>query len=527
MDSRHNFIPQTLQHLQSNTPSLQRVSFSASSDSNKKSNISEKLHLPKRVITGKKNQALLDTIPIKEIIIAHKLRDNLKYLSDEICFRNIEDLRKEHSYCNEEKVNQSSNNSNDEYKSVPQINSNSCHSTYEKGPIAFRNVFEFFQNKEIPMTLEDIEIVKDIIELDKRSDNLRKNSKIIKDILKSQLQTILKNESIVDRILKSLDFSIPHNKSFKQLNDISSYSDHNIEDQQFKVDVVFNNIPTLEKEIEVLRKLGGKLEATLRNATLERKRLNIMLQRNIAVRPSKQIQMATEKYGHVKYEVYVLTTEYEVKHSVQLYGLCHLVGVVEEFSISQETIIALKQNSNRQFYIQNNSNSVRWIRTSFKNLMTTPDELFRYIKPTNSQLNFNVLEQDSVFFNNPFHKTLKLSNNHNEKNEFPRKRLCREGADCCFRSISDGDSNVLRKFYNIKSESFANIGSKDLRSTNLFETTVTGIQRRHIRRYLTPIPINNKCTPKNALFKTIFVGLVQMLMFMVLIMALTYPDFKC
>lgn len=503
-----------------NIPSTQHVLTTYSdyrSSAYKHPNLLKKMRMPKRVITEKKNQTLVGSMPAKKIMIARNLGDNFKYSTQgELYYRNIEDVPKEFPPYQDQRVDQNSQDFNDEYKLTPLINSYASNNTKE-------NFNDFLKNKGISMNVEDIEIVKDIIELDCRYENLWENPTQFKDILKTQLQTILKNESVVKRVLKSLDSSTSisdslENKSAKQF---FSFSDRN----KINVEVTFKNVPTLEKEIEILRTLGEKLETTLR-----RNRLDKMLQRNVVLRPTKVLQFSTEKYRQVKYEIYALTTENMVMHSVEVFGLCHFVGIVEEFLISQKSIIELKQDLEHQFYIPSDSDSVRWIRTSFKNLKTTPDELMRHIKPKNSQIVFNVLEQDPIFFKNPFHKTLKLSNNHNihnEKNKFPMKQLCCEWDDWYFRDISHDEkiqnlSNVVRK-----SRPFNNIGIKSLRSTSLFEATDRPNQRRCISRYLTPMPINKNCIQKNNLIKTILVGFFQILVFIMFIIALTFPDIKC
>ncbi|XP_065364799.1 uncharacterized protein LOC135957894 [Calliphora vicina] len=524
--SRPSLTTKTSQHFQSNVvkpfnPSVQllRKPLSPTASSiNKRSNVPKRLSLQKpTVVSDIKKEDVLHIMPVNDILTARSFSDESKSSSGgKSAFRKLSNTSTEYICSNDLQVNESSEESNEEYKLAPLMNSG--HESMSSMRI-LRHVREFLRHKDNAMPMEDIELVKDVVKSDSRYRNLDKNPKLFKDILKTQLQNVLKHEFAIKKALDSLEPSASLQQSLeiestKPINKIVSYSGHNKETQKFEVDVIFKNVPSLDKEIEILRALGEKLEATLRSTTCHRSRRDDSASHRSISSTTKPLLIGENKNLPVmyklKHEVYVLTAEYNVEVTVQLIGISHHIGIVNEFYMAQKTIAELKRESNRPFYIPSNSEGDQLIRTCFKQLKETPSELLRHVKPRNSKIAFNVLEQDPIFFNNVFHKTLKLSNipyNLSTSND----DQCVENQLSIKQSLCDGGDGIIQIFG----------------TPTIVEPVIRGKQRRRIRRCLTPMPFSSCYNPKTALFKTILVGIVQMSVFIIFIMALTYPDVRC
>ncbi|KNC28634.1 hypothetical protein FF38_04876 [Lucilia cuprina] len=489
------------------------------SSNNKLSNVTKKSSLKPSVASGTEKRAFLHIDPIKEIMTARSLnRDESKSLLNS----KLDSLEA----------------SNEEYELAPLLNSeyNSTSSI-----VILDNVREFLQQQQKFMTLNDIELVKDVVKSDSRYREVDQNPKLFKEILKNQLQNTLKHEFAIKNVLDCLESSsLEQNlqiETTKSINKIVSFSGNSTESQKFEVDIIFKNVPSLDKEIEILRALGEKLEATLKSSTsLRKKHEDIGTHRSIFT-PSITKDRNQHVMSKLRCELYVLTGEYNAEVVVHQIGIRLHMGIINEFYVANKTIVELKEESNRPFYVSSNSKSLLLKRTSFKELKETPSELLRYIKPKNSKIAFNILEQDPIFFNNLFNKSVKLwsvpydlSKNfsYTEKDQHMAMKhsLCESGDSALWDQINDESHKHFTKALIVKDSFY-----KTLRDTNTttstFEPPIRGKQRRRIRRYLTPMPTGTCFNPKNTLFKTVLVGIVQMSVFIIFIMALTYPDARC
>ena len=451
----------------------------------------------------------------------------------------------------DEHDSKSSEDSNEEYKLAPLMISPSEQSVESVKIVQNLNEILYYKERSIP--LEDIELVKDVIKSDKRSRNLDKNPKLFREILETQLQSILKHELAVKNALESLESSsniqptIHSIDPIKSVNQIVSYSNFNKDNQKLEVDVVFKNVPSLEKEIVILRALGEKLEATLKSTSSHREKLVATTSTCVAtgdllpnVANVANVPNCVPVFCHLKYEKYVSRYENIIEYTVHSIGILYVIGIVKEFDVAEKTILELKQEARRPFYIPDCKDTVELKKTSFERLTNNPDTLLRYIKPKNCEIAFNVLEQDAIFFNSLFNKTFKFpgmsidvseKDNYYENSQLTILHTLREGGDSQIwkKKIQRDQTDNAKVILNdpITCENKANLNIESNKPQCPLEPIIRGKQRRRIRRCLTPMPINNYCNPKNSLFKTVLVGIAQMSVFIIFMMALTYPDIIC
>lgn len=460
------------------------------------------------------------------------------------CLNSLDQHNIEADISIDEHNSKSSEDSNEEYKLAPLMISPSQQSV-ESVKIV-QNLNEILYYNERSIALEDIELVKDVIKSDKRSRNLDKNPKLFREILETQLQSILKHELAVKNALESLESSSnvqpTHSiEPVKSLKQIVSCSNFNKDNQKLEVDVVFKNVPSLEKEIVILRALGEKLEATLKSTSSHREKLVVTTGTCAATNDLlENVPKCVRAFSHLKYEKYVSRYENFIEYTVHSIGILYVIGIVKEFDVAEKTILELKQEARRPFYIPDCKDTVELKQTSFEILTNNPDKLLRYIKPKNCEIAFNVLEQDAIFFNSLFNKTFKFpgmsidiseKDNYYENSQLTILHTLREEGDSqIWKNKIQRDQTANAKVIlndPITCEKKASLNIESNKPQYPLEPIIRSKQRRRIRRCLTPMPINNYCSPKNSLFKTVLVGIAQMSVFIIFIMALTYPDFIC
>uniref|UniRef100_A0A1A9W047 Uncharacterized protein n=1 Tax=Glossina brevipalpis TaxID=37001 RepID=A0A1A9W047_9MUSC len=422
---------------------------------------------------------------------------------------------------------------------------------------AISNFHELLQRKQCYMGNEELCVLKDVLKTDERYHNLDKNnSKLFNDILKTQLASILKNETIVKSVLNKLEpHQIVASQEVQTDCDIGPFIEWqavNIADDKTKkveVDVVFKNEPSLEKEIIILRTLAEKLESTFQSSKFRHSPSTDTLPLSSG---STGIVTTTSSTGDYilmtkpRLASFVYSVEHNVMVSVEVLGIAVEIGKVREFSIAKKTIVELKEDANRPFYMPSNWDNAELKRTSFKKLKENPDILIRYLRPKSGFVSFNILDQDPIFFNNIlFNKTISQKNaNYIDKSE-AKLAICESTESYATNEHLDEVPNVNNNnmTYKIKLEnkrSMQTMTSKselpqeqpvtrvDKQTSSLFEPPIRGkLHRRRIRQVSTPMPIKMELEPKNYLFKTIIVGVMQISVFLFLIMAFTYPGPRC
>uniref|UniRef100_A0A1B0G0N0 Uncharacterized protein n=1 Tax=Glossina morsitans morsitans TaxID=37546 RepID=A0A1B0G0N0_GLOMM len=457
--------------------------------------------------------------------------------------------------------NESIDSNEDSKESSPLVTTRSAH-----GPTSSTRIISNFRDlllrKQFSMENEDLSVLKDVVKTDERYHNLNKNnSRLFKDILKTQLANILKNEAVVKTALSKLESrhvmasqEVQTDCDIGPLIEWQAVNSTDDKTKKVEVNVVFKNVPSLEKEIVILRTLGEKLEATLRSSGSRHSTSKDTLPLTSG---SIGIVNSTSSTGDYivmplpRLMAFIASVEQYVMINVEILGVVLAFGEVREFRIAKKTIVELKEDANRPFYIPSNCENAELKRTSFKKLKENPDILMRYLRPKDSLVSFNILDQDPIFFNNIlFSKaSSQLSLAISEKNtdqieKTEAKMVICESSDSYIRKEQleklSNVNNTPRKIKLENKRSMQTMTSKsqlaeeqavarvDKQTSSLFEPPIRGkLCRRRIRQVSTPMPIEMELEPKNSLFKTIFVGVVQISVFLFLIMAFTYPGPRC
>lgn len=205
-------------------------------------------------------------------------------------------------------------------------------------------------------------------------------------------------------------------------------------------------------------------------------------------------------------------------------GKKHLTAVAQEFCIAQKTLLELKEEANRPFYIPIDPEVPELKRTSFKKLQENPEILIKHIKSKDSSIHFNVLDHDPIYFNNILFNNKKY---RDMKMKITLKNEAPEDTKPLLSSNRHSDEEKP-KVLQYSSQKLASGNEIEKLSDKLVKPMIKHKQHHHIRRSITPYNMEKpQMSPKNNLFKTILVGLVQISCFMLLIMAFTFPDVKC
>uniref|UniRef100_A0A1B0BEK8 PiggyBac transposable element-derived protein domain-containing protein n=1 Tax=Glossina palpalis gambiensis TaxID=67801 RepID=A0A1B0BEK8_9MUSC len=448
--------------------------------------------------------------------------------------------------------------SNEDFKECsPVVTARSVNNTTSSTRI-LSNFRDLLLRRHCSMGDEELNVLNNVVKTDERYHNLDKsNSSLFKDILETQLTSIVKNETIVKTALSKLESC--HAMTSREVQtdcDIGPLIEwqavNSIDDKtkRVEVDVVFKNVPSLEKEIVILRTLSERLEATSRSSS---SRHSASIHTFPLTSKSPEIGISSSSTGDYmlmpepKLMLFVASVEHNVLINVEVMGIAVQFGEVKEFRIAKKTIVELKEDANRPFYIPSNYENAELKRTSFKKLKENPDILMSYLRPKNNFVSFNILDQDPIFFNNIlFSKAYpKLSFAISEENtdyseETEAKMVTCENTDNGMtKEQLERFSNVYNTPHKIKLENKKSIqtmtnksellekqmvATVDKETSALFDPPIRGkVYRRRIRRVRTPMSIEMQQEPKNCLFKTIFVGMVQISVFLFLIMSFTYP----
>ncbi|XP_028898240.2 uncharacterized protein LOC105215469 isoform X3 [Zeugodacus cucurbitae] len=396
------------------------------------------------------------------------------------------------------------------------------------------------------MAPEEIATIKNVVKTDERHRQLQPNDSILfKEILKTQLKEIIRQETVVKSALHNLnDHSVVNIPTTIAIPKPVLALD--VEPKKQQVDVIFKNVPTLEKEIIILKALGEKLEATLKRT---------VSQGDIKLHELNKLATTLETKWHVSHPD---NFQFACNEFLSM-GVRRCIGLVQEFRMEHKTIVELKEQASHHFYLPSNKDSTELKRTSFKRLKENPDLLMRYLKPKSTLVPFNVLEQDPCFFNSflyspcvigSLESTVSLPKDMHAAEAAP-KTPTKEAGDSARSArvpytyekeplqIEEIQCTINEALYNGQQQSTTRIQAEipttlEERAVNtshahvcLCEAPLRGRKRRRIRRHHTPLSPESNPDPKNNIFKTILVGSVQISVFLLLIMAITYPDVRC
>ncbi|XP_053950010.1 uncharacterized protein LOC128858084 isoform X1 [Anastrepha ludens] len=403
----------------------------------------------------------------------------------------------------------------------------------------FRCLLDYRKKNMAP---DEISVIKNVVKTDERHRQLQPNDSVLfKEILKTQLKEIVRQETVIKSALHNLneqpeaDYHPPTLTIHEPIT-----PDSGCKKQQ--VDVIFKNVPTLEKEIIILKALGEKLEATLKR-TVSHADLQLL-------ELTKFVTPLANKW----YYAYPDNVQYASIESAPK-GVRRCMDIVQEFRMEHKTIVELKEQSNHHFYLPSSKDKTELKRTSFKRLKENPDLLMRYLKPKNTLVPFNVLEQDPCFFNSFLYSPCVMGNMENSASV--SKESCREEGGATKIPVKDASDSArsarvpykyvkeplkIEEIQSTLNDALFNeqavvqspdknlpkpSDAKDSEQPRLCEAPVRGRKRRRIRKHNTPLSPDNNYDPKTNLFKTILVGSVQISVFLLLIMAITYPDIRC
>ncbi|XP_017493263.1 PREDICTED: uncharacterized protein LOC108381355 [Rhagoletis zephyria] len=404
------------------------------------------------------------------------------------------------------------------------------------------NFCSLLDNRKKNMEPEEISVIKNVVKTDERHRHLQPNDSILfKDILKTQLKEIIRQEMVVKSALKNLH-ELPETDCPSTIA-THKPSTPNSAHKKPQVDVIFKNVPTLEKEIIILKALGEKLEATLKR-TVSQNELKLLELNKLATPIANK--------WHCSYPD---NMEY-ASIALMPTGIRRCVGIVQEFRMELKTIVELKEQANQHFYLPSNKDNSELKRTTFKRLKENPDLLMRYLKPKNTLVPFNVLEQDPCFFNSFLYSPCVIGGMESVVSlskdlvaAAPAAKLSTTHAGNSARSVCVPYKYVkeplkIEEIQNTLTDAIFNEQppiapqqqaqslptepeNEELHVPRVCEAPVRGRKRRRIRKRTTPLSPYNDTDPKNNLFKTILVGSVQISVFLLLIMAVTYPDVRC
>lgn len=342
-----------------------------------------------------------------------------------------------------------------------------------------------------------------------------------------------------------------------------------------EVEIVCQNIPTLQREIRLLQQLGEQLEVTLRAN---------LVSSSGSTEPSTGYH--TPRSGYINMPLPIVHIGWlRVDHVScasqrgQLKQRLQCIGCVQEFRIETKTLTELKTGDETQYFYLPLAEGGGLARTSFRQLRETPSVLLRQLRPLSPKLPFNLLEQDAMFFNSMLSSTeLQLPRLEEESVE---QLLPRESGGGALTTASDvvnantsqsNVSNFLLRLPCLKDvivDSLSSEGHSTVHATVQCELPVEvprdnlpsspsklrlrshsqttlrwkrpkvnpgmGVLRQQRSSSVTtrpvapvkPLPIEIETQVQTQLLKTVLVGIVQVAVFLVLIMAFTYPDVRC
>lgn len=353
--------------------------------------------------------------------------------------------------------------------------------------------------------------------------------------------------------------------------------DESMAQHRNEVEIVCQNIPTLQREIRLLQQLGEQLEVTLR--------ANLV---SSSASTESSTGYHTPRSGYISMPLPIVHIGWlRVDHVCcasqcgQLQQRLRCIGCVQEFRIETKTLTELKTGDESQYFYLPLAEGGGLARTSFRQLRETPSVLLRQLRPLSPKLPFNLLEQDAMFFNSMLSSTdLQLPPRLEE--ESVEQLLPREsGGGAAATSASDvvnasqsqsKVSNFLLRLPCLKDvivdslsteghgavhatvqcelpvelprENLPSSPSK-LRLRSHSQTTLRwkrpklnpgmGLLRQQRSSPVTtrpvapvkPLPLEIETQVQTQLLKTVLVGVVQVAVFLVLIMAFTYPDVRC
>ncbi|KAH8361174.1 hypothetical protein KR200_003752, partial [Drosophila serrata] len=340
------------------------------------------------------------------------------------------------------------------------------------------------------------------------------------------------------------------------------------EQREKEMNMVCQNLPTLQHEIRLLQELNVKLESTLRGSNAVNQRSNNMFSYDIDRQSSTTYY--TPRCGPMLFvempllQVGFLHIEQRAKiiQRVNVVAFAHSLAVVREFRIETKTLNELKASDETQcFYLPqpkvDHQQSLMNINspecnppplhcTNLRMIRENPNVLIQQLRRGSGS--FNLLDHDIFMFINSLAKkteedflysSLAVGIPSKENSGYHHQQL--QTLQNQLQDVPSGSKQVNSTTQTEEEEAPVQDQTPPLDSpqTNLIQIqtkpkkklkkpkqqVVTTRNSRLIKR--SPIQSNVEPKVRLKLFKTVLVGLVQVAVFLVLIMAFMYPDASC
>ncbi|XP_017852978.1 uncharacterized protein LOC108606938 [Drosophila busckii] len=344
---------------------------------------------------------------------------------------------------------------------------------------------------------------------------------------------------------------------------------------EMEYDYMFQNIPTLQREIELLQQLGEKLEASMRHtagtaqetatatATVAEQQLANELQLELGnlSRQSSRLYFtprsnltlfAPEQLPVVRMGFRRVAQLSQRWQRGRIVGCVRCFGYISEYRIETRTLNELKTADESQYFYLPLPEGKGLQRTTFRKLRENPNVLLQQLRPLKHAQPFNLLEQDAMFFNSMLQQQQQQQHLYASNNDqlLPRAAggsasvatpYTRLSVRCNYQELllPAIASNISLKqqpppdeqLQVSKPEAIGEIAAPQSPApapAKPKKSTLTEV-RSKVRQVAPLKPQAHELDPRvqAQLLKTVLVGIVQVAVFLVLIMAFTYPDIRC
>ncbi|KAH8245041.1 hypothetical protein KR032_004276 [Drosophila birchii] len=343
------------------------------------------------------------------------------------------------------------------------------------------------------------------------------------------------------------------------------------EQRQKEMDMVCQNLPTLQHEIRLLQELNVKLETTLRGSNAANQRCSLIshdMERSSSTAfytprcgPMLFMEMPLMQIGFQRVE-----QRARITHRLHVVAIAHSLAVVREFRIETKTLNELKASDETQcFYLPQpkieqkaslvninspESNPPPLQCTNLRMLRENPDVLIQQLRrggggggAGGGSGSYSLLDHDMFMFINSLSKkseegflysTLAVG--------IPSKDNLLSAAEF-YQHHNQHHQHHQRQLPALQSPEFKQVNSTtqteleedaDKEQVEVVQDAPQAPKKKMKKlkqkaRIIKRSPIQSNVEPKVRLklFKTVLVGFVQVAVFLVLIMAFMYPDASC
>ncbi|KAM8718359.1 hypothetical protein ACLKA7_000172 [Drosophila subpalustris] len=345
-----------------------------------------------------------------------------------------------------------------------------------------------------------------------------------------------------DRDKEELDLKV--NESELELRKKHRNRDRDKEAEE--MEFVCQNIPTLQREIKLLQQLGEKLEATLRAN-------NSGTPHSSPHGDAHSLYHTPRSQGNLSivYQLPIVQLGWRLELIMSHFERrAHIVaprctfGCAREFRSEIKTLTQLKMAAETECFYLPLTEDGGLQCTTFRQLRENPRVLLEQLKPLpSSKRPFNLLEQDAMFFNSivgtpaacsldPLQLLPARESGGGNHYNFPLSTPLFGSpvwttADVERLLISTVNATVQCEFPPANSASFSRLNSSRRRRRGVFKCPKLRPTSSKFARQVAPLKPHLEPEVQTHLLKTVLVGIVQVAVFLVLIMAFTYPDIRC